>query len=288
MINRCIQAVDLILDSIYSTGEKNQLLAEFGITDPRESLSFGNIGTTIYVRSEEDYLKALIFIKKNGLPYLSDLSLLNLRKTVTKFLTKNFRFIRDGEFSRIENISYKNQISSKNKFDLANSLLNSELFRENLTTYFYPIRSITSNITLRFDNFFIIPSDQLSYKDINLDESDVNHFNFEYFPCIKNYHKIHINTWIGIESSTEENSRKILSVILGTVALFQCISKRYLFNSLESDSGCNFITHDKLYNTVETVDLIPSLYFKIILNKDLEPHLLKVSEIISNKNRSLS
>lgn len=283
MINKCIEAVDLILDSIYSTGEKNQSI-EFLITNPKESISFGNIGTTIYVRSEEDYLKALIFIKKNGLPYLSDLSLLNLRKTVTKLLTKNFWFIRHGEFSRIENISYKNQINSENKLELAKSLLNSELFQENFITYFYPTRSITSDITLRFDNFFIIPSNELSYKDINLDKSDINQFNFEYFPCLKNNHKIHVNTWIGIKASTEDNSRKILSVILGTIALFQSTSKRYLFNSLESDSGCNFITHDKFYNTMETVDLVPSLYFKIIIDKDLSPYFLKISETLTNKN----
>ncbi|MFI8035680.1 hypothetical protein ACH8I4_17625, partial [Acinetobacter sp. ABJ_C3_5] len=97
--------------------ERDELLAQFTIREPNAPIWSHEIGTEIYIRNQQDYLKALIFIKQNGASYLRKLPTFEVRNKVTNFLTKNFWFIREGEFSRNPNISYKMQIPVEAKLN---------------------------------------------------------------------------------------------------------------------------------------------------------------------------
>ncbi len=186
MMNICIEAVDLILDAIYSIGERDELLSQFTICEPNSPIWSHGIGTEIYIRNQQDYLKALVFIKQNGASYLRKLPTSEVRNKVTNFLTENFWFIREGEFSRNPNISYKIQIPVEAKLNLANALLNSSLFKEELNTFLYPFNSIYLENDLMFDNFFIINSQNLSLQHMNIDVRYSSEFDFLYYPSIRN------------------------------------------------------------------------------------------------------
>jgi hypothetical protein len=242
MLNTGIEAVDLLLDAIYSTGEKHQLLSEFGIRKPNSPIWSSTIGTSIYIRNEKDYLKALVYLKQNGSPHLKQLPISGCKSEVTKFLTENFWYIRDGEFSRNPNFSYKHQISYDAKVQLAHALLSSPLFKTTQAIFLYPFNSIHTESNLRLQNFFIVNSSHLSFEDLNISSSCSQKFNFNYYPSLidDQIKQRRISTWIGIYGPTEEISQRTLYALLGAIALFEDSEKRYCFNGEPRDSGCSY------------------------------------------------
>lgn len=287
MLNKCIEAVDLILDSIYSNGSNDQLLSDFFIKDPNDPTSLGLIGTTIYLRDIQDYLKAVIFIKRFGARYLSELSLAETRSKVTNFLTDNFWYIRHGELTRNPDISYKHQIAIAHKEELAKALLNSTLFSVVFTTYFYPFQFIYTQLNFRSEIFFILNSKNISKNDVDLLNEYSDLFNFSYYPSLikDNYGARKVETWIGVKAPTQENSRKKLSTILGALALFEDSQKRYCFIATEADNGCSFFSEDCSYSISSTSDLIPSLYFKINITDDSFKKLEILSKILTSDDK---
>ncbi|WP_151766965.1 hypothetical protein [Acinetobacter oleivorans] len=288
MMNICIEAVDLILDAIYSIGERDELLSQFTIREPNSLIWSHGIGTEIYIRNQQDYLKALVFIKQNGASYLRKLPTSEVRNKVTNFLTENFWFIREGEFSRNPNISYKIQIPVEAKLNLANALLNSSLFKEELNTFLYPFNSIHLENDLMFDNFFIINSQNLSLHHMNIDVRYSNEFDFLYYPSIRNenHNRKRISTWIGIKAPTEEISRRTLYSVLGTISLFEESKKRYCFNSRCEDSGCSYFSNQSSYTYRQTQNLTPSLYFKLKVKKELAIQLEHLSSLLKSNDKT--
>jgi hypothetical protein len=286
MLNTCIEAVDLLLDAIYSTGERHQLLSEFGIHEPNSPIWSNTIGTSIYIRNEKTYLKAVFYIKQNGVPYLSELPISKLKSQVTQFLIENFWYIRDGEFSRNPNLSYKLQIPCNAKLQLAKALLTSPLFKATQKIFLYPFNSIHTESNLRLQNFFIVNSSNLSLEDLNISSSYSQQFNFNYYPSLidNQINQKRISTWIGIYAPTEEISQRILYALLGVISLFEDSEKRYCFNGEPKDSGCSYFPDDYQYTCKETVDLLPSLYFKLKIGNELSIHLNNISNFMSSIN----
>lgn len=287
MLNTCIEAIDLLLDAIYSTGERHQLLAEFGIREPNSPIWSSTIGTSIYVRNEKTYLKAVFYIKKNGVPYLSEIPISKLKSKVTQFLIENFWYIRDGEFSRNPNLSYKLQIPCDPKLQLAKALLISPLFNVTQTTFLYPFNSIHTEKSLQFKNFFILNSSDLSLKDLNISSKYSHQFNFNYYPSLidNKFNQRKISTWIGIHAPIEEISQRMLYAFLGTISLFEDSEKRYCFNCEPKDSGCSYFSDDKQYTYKQTVDLLPSLYFKLKVEDKLLKYLENLSFFLNSNEK---
>lgn len=287
MLDTCIKAVDLILDAIYSTGEKHQLLSEFGIREPDSPIWSSTLGTSIYVRNEKTYSKAIFYIRQNGVPYLSELPVSELKRQVTQFLTENFWYIKDGEFSRNPNLSYNLQIPFNAKLQLARALMISPLFQTTHIIFLYPFNSISTENNLRLESFFIVNSSNLSSKDLNISNDDFKQFNFNYYPSIidNQINQKRISTWIGIHAPTEKISQRMLYALLGAISLFEDSKKRYCFNGEPKDSGCAYFPNDYQYTYKETADLLPSLYFKLKIGNDLSTHLKDISNFMSSMSK---
>src|SRR5690606_9646537 len=109
-----IAAIEHVLSAIYASGDT--LLSSFIVHKlgaPAWDRVSG-IGTEIFVRRKE-YIRALLFIRQNGAPYLRAMSVSDLWSLVTSFVTENFWHIRDGEFRRRHDCSYADQIESSGK-----------------------------------------------------------------------------------------------------------------------------------------------------------------------------
>lgn len=284
-IEICLEAVDLILDSIYSTGEQQQLLANFTIKNPEEKISFlySGIGTTIYIRDDKSYLKAIVYIKKNGLSYLDELSIFEVRKLVTNFVIRNFWYIKDGELSRNHSISYRDQISDLPKINFAKALLKSDLFSVSNIIYLYPFNSIISKVKLKGSNFFILDAKDISLSDTSFENLKAN-IDFSKYPCLIDERRNSrlIRTWIGIKAPNEKTAAKILSSILGTLALFESSKKRYIFSGITPDTGCCYFSENS-YTFRETEPNLPSLYYNLQVEHHLLGILNELDEVILNK-----
>ena len=134
-----IESVERILSAVYASGDT--LLSSFLFRKPGAPHWNGGLGTEIFVR-RKDYIRALLFIRQNGAPYLRAISISDLWSMVTKFLTENFWCISKGEFSRRHDCSYAEQIAMEDKTALADALALSAMFRPRSELTLYPLLPI--------------------------------------------------------------------------------------------------------------------------------------------------
>ncbi|WP_443023721.1 hypothetical protein, partial [Shigella flexneri] len=160
-------------------------------------------------------------------------------------------------------------------------------FLRQLRKFFYThLIQFIPKVTYGYRIFFIVNSSNLSLEDLNISSSYSQQFNFNYYPSLidNQINQKRISTWIGIYAPTEEISQRILYALLGVISLFEDSEKRYCFNGEPKDSGCSYFPDDYQYTCKETVDLLPSLYFKLKIGNELSIHLNNISNFMSSIN----
>jgi len=223
-----IKAIEQVLSAVYASGDTR--LSSFIIQRPNAAAweRFSGIGTEIFVRRKE-YIRALLFIRQNGAPYLRAMSVTDLWSLVTSFLTENFWYIRDGEFQRRHDCSYADQIEFPGKLALADALENSALFNPLNELTLFPLIPIRVEAKFECPRFFLasaadLPAVQM-HTGVQTADLDTTHF-----PPIVRWDGIKRPTesWLGVRSPLLQVSRKAAAAILGAVALTPLPRERYM------------------------------------------------------------
>lgn len=217
----------------------NQALSSFIIHKPNAPTwdRLSGIGTEIFVKRKE-YIRALLFIRKNGAPYLRAMSVSDLWSLVTSFLTENFWHIRNGEFRRRHDCSYADQIELPGKLALADALANSALFNPVNKLTLFPLIPIRVEAKFECSRFFITSASDLTVDQIAAGVQTTD-FDPSHFPPIVRWDGIKRPTtsWLGVRSPLLQVSTKSAAAILGAVALTPLPRERYMHSMRKTFGG---------------------------------------------------
>ena len=232
-----IAAVEQVLSAIYASGDT--LLSSFIIHKPGAPAwdRLSGMGTEIFVRRKE-YIRALLFIRKNGAPYLRAMSVSDLWSLVTSFVTENFWHIRDGEFRRRRDCSYADQVELPGKLALADALANSALFNPVNELTLFPLIPIRVEAKFECPRFFIASAADLSVDQMPAGVLTTDH-DPSHFPPMVRWDGIKRPTasWLGVRSPLLQVSTKAAAAILGAVALTPLPRERYMHSGRQIFGG---------------------------------------------------
>lgn len=230
-----IEAVELILSAVYPNG--NRRLSSFLYGKPGSPSWDRRLGTTIFVRPKE-YIRALLFIRQNGAPYLRGISLSSLWSMVTSFLTENYWYVCGGNLKPPLACSYAEQIAIQDKLSLADALAASVMFTPRPELTLYPMLPIRVTANFNSKHFFLLNAADLTTvqlpQGISTKELDPAQF-----PPLTDWrgNRRPTTSWLGIWSPLPQVSRKMGSAILGAVALTPVPHERHLFSGRSMFGG---------------------------------------------------
>lgn len=223
-----IEAVERILSAVYASGDTR--LSSFLYGKPGAQHWEKRLGTELFVR-RKDYLRALLFVRQNGAPYLRALAISDLWSMVTRFLTENYWYVLGGRFVGQSGCSYAEQITVDDKIALAEALARSAMFEPCPELTIYPLLPIRVTANFESEHFFLLNAPDLSPVQLpsGIRASDLDPSRF---PPVMTWDgpKRLTTSWLGVRSPLPLVSRKMASAILGAVALTPLPHERYLFS----------------------------------------------------------
>lgn len=235
-----IEAVEHILSAVFASGDN--LLSSFLFGKPNAPHWDRRLGTEIFIR-RKDYIRALLFVRQNGAPYLRVISIADLWSMVTTFLTDNFWYVCGGEFTSRHDCSYAEQIAIKDKIALADALAKSVMFEPRSELTIYPLLPIRTAKNFESEHFFILNAADLSTAQLpcGIRASDLAP---SQFPPVVGWEgrKCTTTSWLGVRSPLPVVSNKMASAILGAVALTPLPRERHLFSGRTMFGGRCTIT----------------------------------------------
>jgi hypothetical protein len=223
-----IEAVERILSAVYASGDTP--LSSFVFGKPGAPHWDRRLGIEIFVR-RKDYIRALLFVRQNGAPYLRAISISDLWSMVTDFLTENFWHVCGGQIVRRHDNSYAEQITIVDKIALADALAMSSMFSLRSELTLYPLVPIRVEANFESEFFFLLNAADLSTSQLpqgirmgDLDPSQ--------FPPLANWdgRKRSTTSWLGVLSPLPLVSQKMAAAILGAVALTPLPRERHLLS----------------------------------------------------------
>ena len=224
-----------------------------------------NLGTEIVCRPKE-FIRAIIFIRKNGAPYLQSISISDIRSMVMRFLIDNFWHIKDGEFSRQPDRSYAEQTTVIQRTELAGALAGSALFKPRCEVTLYPLVAIRVAENFEAKHFYLLNGADLSLVHLpsGVRTGDIDATRF---PPMMNWagDKRETVSWLGIRSPTHLVSRKMASAILGAVALTPLPRERYSCSGRDMFGGRCTFNNSTFSTTLQTEPHTPPMMNDIVL-----------------------
>jgi hypothetical protein len=237
-----IEAVERILSAVYASGDNR--LSSFLFGKPGAPHWGRRRSTEIFVR-RKDYIRALLFVRQNGAPYLRAISISDLWSMVTHFLTDNFWYVCGGEFTRRHDCSYAEQIAIKDKIALADALAMSAMFEPRSELTLYPLLPIRVAANFESEHFFLLNAADLSTAHLPHGIRTSGLVPTQFPPVVNWEGRKHPTTsWLGVRSPLLLVSHKMASAILGAVALTPLPRERHLFSGRTMFGGRCTITNN--------------------------------------------
>lgn len=260
-----IEAVERILSAVYASGDN--LLSSFLYGKPGTPHWDRRLSTEIFVR-REDYIRALLFVRQNGAPYLRAISISDLWSMTTKFLTENFWYVCGGEFARRHDCSYADQIAIEDKIALADALAMSAMFEPKSELTLYPLLPIRMAANFESEHFFLLNAGDLSTAQLPHGIRE-NHLAPSQFPPVVNWKGCMRPTtsWLGVRSPLLLVSNKMASAILGAVALTPLPRERHMFSGRTMFGGRCTITNNTCSISGDDDPHTPPMMHDIVLTE---------------------
>jgi hypothetical protein len=271
-----VEAIEHILSAVYSTGDHQ--LTSFLYGKPGSAPWERRLGAEIFVRRKE-YIRALLFVRHHGAPYLREISVSDLWSKVTEFLTANFWYLRASQFQRLADVSFGDQIGPAEKMAMAGALAQSVLFEPRSELTLFPLIPICIAEAFRSKHFFLLSADDLPIAEVQefIQASD---FDPKQFPPSRSWegHKFYPTSWLGVRSPLLLKSQKMASAILGAIALTPVPTKRYQFSMRPMFGGrCTF--GDAYSISMSDTPHTPPMMSDIALTGDDHDWLLHVARL---------
>lgn len=195
-------------------------------------------GTELYV-DRKAYIKAILFIRENGAPYLRAISISDLWSMVTSFVTENFWYIGRSSFLSVLDGSYLHRVTPEDKAALAAALAASPLFHPTAELTIYPLVPIRVLNGFECERFFLISAQNLNHAHLppRAEGSNLEPTSFPPFAAWDGVRQRPVAAWLGVRSPLPIVSDKMAAAILGAVALTPRPSQRFMFSGRKMFGG---------------------------------------------------
>lgn len=198
---------------------------------------------------DRELLKAVLFMRRNAAPHLVSLSVSDVEKMLTDFISDNFWIIgneawdgcllgagqaRDAPFSKFVSVSTRER--------LVETIAASDLFIEPRQLFAFPLLTMRIEEEFECSPFFFVKPDglKLSRLPSGYIEADLQS---DSFPPFGRWDGIRRSpsSWLGVWAGTAEVAKRHKAAILGAVALLPHRLERYLFSGRTVFGGyCTF------------------------------------------------
>lgn len=241
-------AIDLIFASMFCRRAPDRRQHSFMYNKPGERPFVGGAGFEVNY-DDRGLLKAALFMRRNAAPHLGSLSVSDVEKVLTEFISDNFWIIgneawdgcllgagqaRDAPFSEFVSVSTRER--------LAETIAASDLFVEPRQLVAFPLVTVCVEEEFECPTFFFVKPDGLTLSRLPPEyiEADLQS---DSFPPFGRWDGIRRSpsSWLGVWAGTAEVAKRHRATILGAVALLPHRLERYLFSGRTVFGGhCTF------------------------------------------------
>lgn len=271
-----------VLACLYADGD--HVLTSFLYGAPGAPHWERRFGTEIFVR-DAAYVKAILFIRANGAPYLRDISMSKLRSMTTNFITEHYAYISGGKLILKSGLPFSEQISPEGFVALTGALQRSSLFSPRSEVSLYPLVPIRVAEGFHSKHLFFTNSDGLAtaLASHGMSISDLRSGQFP--PLARMNLRATLTTdWLGVSSPDQLISRKMAFAALGALSLTSIRRERYTHTGRDMHGGYCTITQDNAVVSPSKEPLTPPLSSDIHLTRADHDWLQILSSLFDNSD----
>ncbi|MCH8615897.1 hypothetical protein LZ016_07265 [Sphingomonas sp. SM33] len=235
-MNHAMQAVSLLLASMFQGRHPDRLRSSFMFAGPGEPIALARMGTEVNYDSKA-LLQAALYVRRHGSPHLRSLSMDEVNSRLKRFISDHYYLLAEQAFGVRFSCSYDEHLSADTKERLANAAGASALFVEPRQIVLFPLIPIASDAAFDSSRFFICSppalADQLTAHQVHTDLVP------DSFPPVREWDGIRHSptSWLGVEAPTLDAAKQIRAAVLGAVALLPHRSERYMFSGRKMFGG---------------------------------------------------
>lgn len=228
-INHPMQAVSLLLAAMFNARHPDRRRSSFMFARPGEPVALARLGTEINYDSKA-LLQTALHLRRHGSPHLRSLSIGEVERQLTKFITDHYWLIAEEAFAQRFDCSYDEHLSNNAKEQLAAAAATSDLFTEPEQITLFPLVPIEVEASFDSTTFFIcspaeLPA-HLARHQVSVDLAP------DSFPPVREWDGARHSptSWLGVNAPTLDAAKRMRAAVLGAVALLPHHYERYQFS----------------------------------------------------------
>ena len=262
------------------------------------SFMYGEPGDRLYAGAgfEVNYdnrglLLAALFIRRHAAPHMQSLSVGDVEKTLTNFMSDNFGIIGneawDGCFlgsGRMSDASFADFVSDGTKERLAEAISTSDLFVEPRHLFAFPLVVVRVDHEYECAKFFLGNPGSLMPERLPPGHSTTD-IESQSFPPFARWDGVRDSpaSWLGVWAGTAEVAKRNKAAILGALALLPHRMERYLFSMRKMFGG--FATFDGSMSMTTGSPHTPALSEDLSIGKEDRAWLTILAEKIDSPTK---
>lgn len=242
------KAVDLLLAAMFCQRHPDRREHSFMYNRPDQHAFMGGAGFEVNYNNRA-LLRAALFMRRNAAPHLRSLSVGDVEKALTDFITNNLWIIGNEAWDgcllgpgRAVDAPFASFVTEGTKERLAEAIVASDLFVEPRQLFVFPLVVVRVEHEFESAPFFLVEPKGLTLKRLppGYVAADLQP---ESFPPFHRWDGIRNSpaSWLGIWAGTLEVAKRNRAAILGALALLPHRFERYLFTGRKVFGGlCTF------------------------------------------------
>ncbi|WP_265269670.1 hypothetical protein [Sphingomonas lycopersici] len=241
-------AVDMMLDAMFCQRAPDRRQHSFMYNKPGGHPFVGGAGFEVNYEGR-GLLKAALFMRRNAAAHLGSLSVSDVEKVLTDFISNNFWIIGNEAWDgcllgagQSRDAPFAEFVSATTKQRLTETIAASDLFVEPRQLVTFPLVTVRVAEEFECPTFFIVKPDGLKLSRLPPGYIDAD-LRSDSFPPFGRWDgtRRSPSSWLGVWAGTAEVAKRHRAAILGAVALLPHRMERYLFSGRTLFGGlCTF------------------------------------------------
>lgn len=279
---RAKHAVDLLTKSMFFHRSPERRRHSFMYARSGRHPISGGFGIEVNY-DHEMLLDVVLYLRRQAAPHLRSLSFDEIHSQTLNFVTENYWIISKELFGKSRLTSaISDLLSEAAKGELAEAMLQSDLFVEPNFLTLFPLDTVTVEQPISCQNFFLAtPGTLFAHLPKTI---RTNGMIADSFPPLKDWKGARHSptSWLGITAPTKDAAKRTLAAILGAIALVPHHQERYQFSG-RTVKGGRFSFHNGSVGIDHGVSHTPPLMVNVVITAADMPWLDKLAQKLLSK-----
>lgn len=243
-ISKARQAVHMLLASMFCQRHPDRRQHSFTYNKQGYDSFAGGGGFEVNY-DNRCLLRAALFMRRNAAPHLHSLSVDDVEKTLTNFISNNFSIISNEAWDgcligsgRETDAPFADFVSESTKDRLTDAISSSDLFVEPRHLFAFPLVVVLANQEFQCSSFFLVQPEGLTLERLppGYVAKDILSSSFPPFGKWDGARNSP-TSWLGVWAGTMEVAKRNRAAILGALALLPHRMERYQFSRRKMFGG---------------------------------------------------